>query len=870
MLGNFGGYSGMTLIVPCNAFEAYQSSDWGNKFSKIIGGTVVGDLYYCFSDEDSTAVVTGIVDNTATTMDIPATVTYNGNTYNVTYIGDYAFAYCISLTSITIPEGVTAIGAGAFGVCSGLTSVTIPEGVTTIGDEAFAYCSSLTSVTLPTTITYIGDYAFRECTSSLEEVTCLAQVPPVVGHSLFEDTPGYRVLIVPCGTAVAYGNSEFAKNFGTIISGTTVGDLRYCFSDEDNTAEVSQIVDKTATTINIPATVTYNGNTYNVTSIGELVFKNCENLASITIPDGVTTIGGGAFYGCKSLTSIVIPEGVTAINSYWYEEESVCWDAETDDYFICIHNKCYGAFENCTSLASITIPESVTSIGELAFHNCENLTSITIPNTVTSIGGGAFNSCKSLTSIVIPEGITAINSYKEENSIYGAFALCESLTSITIPNSVTTIDDATFYNCKSLASIKLPNGVTSIGNYAFSGCSKLKKVNCLAEVPPAIGNETFANTPTNKTLTVPCNALADYQESDWDLHFTSIVCDNLCDKPTNLTVSNITESGATISWVGTADSYEIQLNEGNAETLTAKTKTYTDLKAGTFYLVKVRAVCGESKSDWAISSFTTTEQEIEDCNEPTELSVSNVTETGATVSWTGTATAYEVQLNDSEVETVTTTSKTYTDLTAATLYLVKVRSVCAESKSDWVVTAFTTNEEIEEGCGEPTNLTISGVTETEATITWEGTVDAYEIQLNDGEIETVTENTKTYTDLEPATFYFFKIRSVCGENLSQWVMIPFFETMKGESGLNDAEQTISITVYPNPIEANGNATINLQGLNGNTKLMLMDVNGRVLINEDLISGTETYEITTSNLSAGVYYLAIRTQNGVATEKLIVK
>ncbi len=669
---------------------------------------------------------------------------------------------------------------------------------------------------------------------------------------------------------MAYGNSEFAKNFGTIISGTTVGDLRYCFSDEDNTAEVSQIVDKTATTINIPATVTYNGNTYNVTSIGELVFKNCENLASITIPDGVTTIGGGAFYGCKSLTSIVIPEGVTAINSYWYEEESVCWDAETDDYFICIHNKCYGAFENCTSLASITIPESVTSIGELAFHNCENLTSITIPNTVTSIGGGAFNSCKSLTSIVIPEGITAINSYKEENSIYGAFALCESLTSITIPNSVTTIDDATFYNCKSLASIKLPNGVTSIGNYAFSGCSKLKKVNCLAEVPPAIGNETFANTPTNKTLTVPCNALADYQESDWDLHFTSIVCDNLCDKPTNLTVSNITESGATISWVGTADSYEIQLNEGNAETLTAKTKTYTDLKAGTFYLVKVRAVCGESKSDWAISSFTTTEQEIEDCNEPTELSVSNVTETGATVSWTGTATAYEVQLNDSEVETVTTTSKTYTDLTAATLYLVKVRSVCAESKSDWVVTAFTTNEEIEEGCGEPTNLTISGVTETEATITWEGTVDAYEIQLNDGEIETVTENTKTYTDLEPATFYFFKIRSVCGENLSQWVMIPFFETMKGESGLNDAEQTISITVYPNPIEANGNATINLQGLNGNTKLMLMDVNGRVLINEDLISGTETYEITTSNLSAGVYYLAIRTQNGVATEKLIVK
>ena len=36
------------------------------------------------------------------------------------------------------------------------------------------------------------------------------------------------------------------------------------------------------------------------------------------------------------------------------------------------------------------------------------------------------------------------------------------------------------------------------------------------------------------------------------------------------------------------------------------------------------------------------------------------------------------------------------------------------------------------------------------------------------------------------------------------------------------------------------------------------------------AGTEKYEINTSNLSAGVYYVAIKTQNGIATEKLIVK
>ena len=62
-------------------------------------------------------------------------------------IGNYAFGYCSSLTSVTIGSGVTSIGLGAFYYCSSLTSVTIPDSVTSIGYEAFRYCSSLTSVT---------------------------------------------------------------------------------------------------------------------------------------------------------------------------------------------------------------------------------------------------------------------------------------------------------------------------------------------------------------------------------------------------------------------------------------------------------------------------------------------------------------------------------------------------------------------------------------------------------------------------------------------------------------------------------------------------------------------------------------------------
>ena len=48
---------------------------------------------------------------------IPASVDYNGATYSVTSIGYEAFAYCISLTSITIPNSVTTIGNYAFYYC---------------------------------------------------------------------------------------------------------------------------------------------------------------------------------------------------------------------------------------------------------------------------------------------------------------------------------------------------------------------------------------------------------------------------------------------------------------------------------------------------------------------------------------------------------------------------------------------------------------------------------------------------------------------------------------------------------------------------------------------------------------------------------
>ena len=72
-----------------------------------------------------------------------------------TIIGDYAFNWCESLTSVHIPDSVTSIGDHAFNCCESLTSVHIPDSVTSIGDYAFGWCESLTS------ITYHGTHTVR-------------------------------------------------------------------------------------------------------------------------------------------------------------------------------------------------------------------------------------------------------------------------------------------------------------------------------------------------------------------------------------------------------------------------------------------------------------------------------------------------------------------------------------------------------------------------------------------------------------------------------------------------------------------------------------------------------------------------------------
>ena len=215
--------------------------------------------------------------------------------------------------------------------------------------------------------------------------------------------------------------------------------------------------------INIPSSITYDGITYQVTSIGSEAFAGCESLSKVVIPNSITTIGDVAFF----------------------------W---------------------CFSLKSISIPNSVTKIGDSAFMGCHSLSSIILPTNLTDIESSAFYNCTSLDSIVIPTGITRIES--------GAFSYCAGLTFVDIPINVNYIGEFAFRECSSLTSITIPSSVLSIGEETFAYCSSLDAIHVEATIPPVLGEDAFNSTPV---CYIPCGTLSAYEASDWAQYVSEFV-----------------------------------------------------------------------------------------------------------------------------------------------------------------------------------------------------------------------------------------------------------------------------------------------------------------------------------------------------------
>ncbi len=435
----------LTSITIPDSVTEIQVSAFGNCRS-------LNAFYGKFASKDNCClVVDGMLNSFAIGCGLARYIIPNG----VTFVGEEAFANCISLKSVVIPDSVSSIGKNAFYGCDSLTSLRIGNRVTLIGAGAFRKCRNLKSVIIPDSVTEIGCMTFQGCSS----LTAL--------YGKFASSDNRCIIIEGVLNSFApAGLTEYDIPHGVTMIGW--GAFYCCDS---------------LTRVTIPNSVT---------SIDWFAFRECHNLASITIPDSVTLIDFEAFRDCHSLKNV-----------YIYNLSSWCKIDFRDGN---ANPLCNGArlYLNNDIITELLIPSDVAEVKGSSFWGCCSLTSVTIPDSVTSIGGGAFGDCVSLISITIPNSVTKIECC--------TFCGCASLANVTIPNTVTEIESRAFEDCTSLTNIVIPNSVTEIGSFTFFNCSNLKTIICKAEIPPKLGANAF---PEFDTLIVPECCEEAYANSDW-------------------------------------------------------------------------------------------------------------------------------------------------------------------------------------------------------------------------------------------------------------------------------------------------------------------------------------------------------------------
>ena len=314
------------------------------------------------------------------------TVTYNGITFSVIKIGDYAFyknnmrgvklsfkgsigsnafGECDALETVEM-NGITQIIAGHNGVdcgsfygCDALVSVKVGDGITSIG--GFADCKNLKQIELSNSVKEIKEYAFYGCSS---------------------------LLSVKMGSGVSYvRHSAFSKC-------TSLKDIQLC----------------------------------NVQEIEGYAFTHCTALSNIVIPPSLKVIYAGAFNNCENLRNVIIESGskLSFADKYslgeWFDNcplDSVYIGGNIGGaYNSPFSNKpirvllisgnanfghkanMNGAFSYCKNLKTVMIEEGATEIGYRAFYGCSSLESVSIGSTVTSIGYEAFSGCANITKLI--------------------------------------------------------------------------------------------------------------------------------------------------------------------------------------------------------------------------------------------------------------------------------------------------------------------------------------------------------------------------------------------------------------------------------------------------------------------------------------
>lgn len=316
-------------------------------------------------------------------------------------IGNGAFKRCLALQNFVIPDGVTAIEPNVFSDCSGLKNVVIPNGVTSIQAYAFSRCTALKSLTLPESLTAIGGDAFSSCTNlesiNLDNITSMGSFAFRNCNKLITTAMDGNLSCIQ-GWIVGYSKNS------TMVPKLPEG----CIGIADGVF----YFDSSLLSVSLPNSLKY---------IGAYNFADCSNLTTVSFGNAVEQVGYNAFSSSSKLKNVVISDVAAWAQIDFIDDKSTPMQHGATLYL------------DGEPVTKLTIPNGVERIGDYSFYGCNSITEVTIPVSVTSIGKNAFSSCASLKNVYYygtaadwnqiqigdsdtdPDGINTTRYYYSEN-----------------------------------------------------------------------------------------------------------------------------------------------------------------------------------------------------------------------------------------------------------------------------------------------------------------------------------------------------------------------------------------------------------------------------------------------------------------------
>ena len=572
------------LLVPDGASGAYAGTEW-NWFNKtveyhdeVIDGVNYG-LYISGGMGFARVKELPGTDKYEGDIVLPDYTQYCGADFQVIEIEHDVFRNCTELRSITLPEYITYIREGAFAGCSALERIDL-KNIMHLGEGAFEQCTGLQAVEIPS-ITMLYPRTFKDCSGlqavvipnvgsiedeafsgciNLKMIICRATKVLPLGTDVFKDVDPDIPVFIPFTNPADYEAdpqwSSYFHNFIGNYFSQIVDGVNYHFNTASNYADVFPLPDAAKYTgdIVIPAKVEVFGLDFEVRSISSEAFKDCPDLTSVSMPEGLGYIHDGAFQGCTGLTELNIPASVIFVDGY--------------------------QFEGCTNLRSVSLPLSMSFIPDHMFEGCSSLDSLIIPAGVTNIGDKAFAGCTGMTFLyckpvfppkwdtehcfenVVPANVTVrvpdagltdyatdpndpgwsyfyhyigstidwlVNGINYTLDLDAYLAGVRSLSgggkymeTVIVPDHisygghdyvVTSVLDEAFKSCDELDTLVLPGTILSVGSEAFYGCMGLELCVCPTLAPPTVGVGAFYNVP-GAYLWVPDYTA--YSATDWD------------------------------------------------------------------------------------------------------------------------------------------------------------------------------------------------------------------------------------------------------------------------------------------------------------------------------------------------------------------